>query len=77
VKILDSKRFFWKRIISEMLYIQLQNNRLNYQTDTEYIQTTHIHINFKQILNTQTLILVIMYFNVISIHCFYYFDLLL
>jgi len=38
MKILNSERFFWKRIISEMLNIQLQNNGLNYQTDTEYIQ---------------------------------------
>jgi len=41
VKIFDSERFFWKRIISQMLNIQLQNNGLNYQT--EYIQHTHTH----------------------------------
>jgi len=41
VKILDSERFFWKRIISEMLNIQLQNNGLNYQIDTKYIQHTY------------------------------------
>jgi len=57
VKILDSERFFWKRIISEMLNIQLPNNGLNYQTDTE---NTHIYINFKQILHT--LILRIFFF---------------
>jgi len=39
VKILDCERFFWKKIISEMLNIQLQNNGPNYQTDTEYIHT--------------------------------------
>jgi len=46
------KDFFLKRIISEILNTQLQSDGFNYQTDAEYIQTTHIHINFKQILNT-------------------------
>jgi len=44
VKIFDSERFFWKKIISEMLNMQLQNNGLNYQTDTEYIQHTYTSI---------------------------------
>jgi len=44
VKILDSERFFWKIIISEMLNIQLQNNGFNYQTDTGYIQHTYTSI---------------------------------
>jgi len=30
VKILDSKKFFWKKIISEMLNIQLRKNGFNY-----------------------------------------------
>jgi len=30
VKILDNERFYWKRIISEMFNIQLQNNVFNY-----------------------------------------------
>jgi len=62
------KDFFSKRIISEMLNIQLQNSGLNYQTDTKYIQTTYIHINFKQILNTQILILVRIYLFL----CYFY-----
>jgi len=62
------KDFFSKRIISEMLNIQLQIIGLNYQTDTKYIQTTHIHINFKQILNTQILILVRIYLFL----CYFY-----
>jgi len=51
------------------------------QTDTEYIQTTRIHINFKQILNTQILILVGIYLFLCYFHTlfllFYYFNLLL
>jgi len=35
--------------MSEMLNIQLQNNALNYQIDTEYLQNTYI--NFKQNIN--------------------------
>jgi len=44
VKIFDNERFFFKRIISEMLNIQLQENGLNYQTDTEYLQYTYTSI---------------------------------
>jgi len=43
------KYFFGKKIISEIQYT-ITRYGFNYQTDTEYIQTTHIHINFKQIL---------------------------
>jgi len=44
VKILDNERFYWKRIISEMLNIQLQSNALNQQTDTEYLHNTYTSI---------------------------------
>jgi len=44
VKILDKERFYWKRMISEMINIQLQNNALNQQTDTEYLQDSYISI---------------------------------
>jgi len=64
-----------------MLNTQLQNDGLNYQTDTEYTQTIHIHINFKQILNTQILILIRIYLFLCYFYTlfllFYYFNLLL
>jgi len=44
VKILDREAFYWKRIISEMLNIRLQNNALNCQTDTEYLDNTYTSI---------------------------------
>jgi len=44
VKILDNERFYWKRIISEMLNIQLQSNALNQQTDTAYLHNTYTSI---------------------------------
>jgi len=44
VKILDRETFYWKRIISEMLNIRLQNNALNCQTDTEYLDNTYTAI---------------------------------
>jgi len=44
VEILDSERFYWKRLISEMINIQLQNSAINQQTDTEYLQDTYTSI---------------------------------
>jgi len=44
VEILDNERYYWKRIISEMIHIQLQNNALNQQTDTDYLQNTYTSI---------------------------------
>jgi len=44
VEILDKETFYWKRIISEMLNIQLQKNALNCQTDTEYLDKTYTAI---------------------------------
>jgi len=44
VKILNSKKFFEKELFLKcsIYNAQLQNNGLNYQTDTEYIQHTSI-----------------------------------
>ncbi|KYN29802.1 hypothetical protein ALC57_00753 [Trachymyrmex cornetzi] len=36
VRVLDTERFFSKCLISEMIYIKLQKNSLNCQSDTEY-----------------------------------------
>jgi len=44
VEILDNERYYWKRMISEMIHIQLQNNALNQQTDTDYLQNTYASI---------------------------------
>jgi len=44
VEIMDNERYYWKRIISEMIHIQLQDNALNQQTDTEYLQNTYTSI---------------------------------
>jgi len=41
VKILDRETFYWKKIISEILNIRLQNNALNCQTDIEYLDNTY------------------------------------
>jgi len=43
ITILDNERYYWKRI-SEMIHIQLQNNALNQQTDTDYLQNTYASI---------------------------------
>jgi len=42
LKIFDNERFFWKKIISEIFNIQLQNIGLNYQIDTD-IYNIHTH----------------------------------
>jgi len=44
VDILDVERFYTKRLISEMLYIKLQDNSLNQQTDTECLDNGIISI---------------------------------
>jgi len=44
VEILDVERFYTKRLISEMLYIKLQENSLNQQTDTECLDSGIISI---------------------------------
>ncbi|XP_011701227.1 PREDICTED: uncharacterized protein LOC105457947 [Wasmannia auropunctata] len=37
VEVLDTERFFNRRLVSEMLHITLQNESLNLQTDTEFL----------------------------------------
>jgi len=37
-KILDKEKYYYKRLISEMINIKLQKNALNLQTDTEFLQ---------------------------------------
>lgn len=37
VTILDNERILSKRLVSEMIYIRLQNNALNLQSDTEFL----------------------------------------
>lgn len=37
VQILDNERFLAKRLISEMIYIRLQSNSLNLQSDTDFL----------------------------------------
>jgi len=44
VEILDVERYYTKRLISEMLYIKLQDNSLNQQTDTECLDSGIISI---------------------------------
>lgn len=44
VKISDEKSYFGKRLISEMLHIKKQTNRLNLQTDIEGLYDAYIHI---------------------------------
>jgi len=47
VEILDRETFYWKRIISEMLNIRLQNNELS---NGHRISKQHIYIDSKQII---------------------------
>jgi len=44
VEILDKETFYWERIISEMLNIQLQNNALNCQRYQIYLDNTYTSI---------------------------------
>jgi len=44
VKILDNERYVGKRLISEMLYIQLQENGLNLQSDTDFLHHGYTQI---------------------------------
>ena len=53
VKILDCERYLGKRLVSEMLHIQMQNNSLNLQSDTEFLHHAYI---FNKLL-------IIYYFN--------------
>jgi len=44
VKILDNERFLGKRLISEMLHIQLQQSSLNPQADTDFLHHDYSRI---------------------------------
>jgi len=53
VKILDRECYLGRKLISEMLHIQMQNNSLNLQSDTEFLHHAYI---FNKLL-------IIYYFN--------------
>ncbi|XP_018376461.1 PREDICTED: uncharacterized protein LOC108769774 [Trachymyrmex cornetzi] len=42
VEILDSERWLYKRRISEMLHIKLQNNGINLQSDTDLLHNSYV-----------------------------------
>ncbi|KYN27889.1 hypothetical protein ALC57_02707, partial [Trachymyrmex cornetzi] len=44
IEIMDNERFLYKRRIAEMVYIQLQKNSLNLQSDTEFLHHAYISI---------------------------------
>ncbi|KYN09517.1 hypothetical protein ALC57_18364 [Trachymyrmex cornetzi] len=44
VKVVDSERWLYKRRISEMLHIKLQNNSLNLQSDTDFLHHSYLSI---------------------------------
>ncbi|KYN14005.1 hypothetical protein ALC57_13796 [Trachymyrmex cornetzi] len=44
VKIMDTERWFYRRRISEMLYIKLQKNSLNLQSDTDFLHESYMPI---------------------------------
>ncbi|EZA52372.1 hypothetical protein X777_08770, partial [Ooceraea biroi] len=46
IRILDNKRLLHKRLTSEMIYINLQDNGLNLQTDTE-----SLHNGYRSVLS--------------------------
>jgi len=39
-EILDREKYYYRRLISEMINIKLQKNALNMQSDTELLQHT-------------------------------------
>jgi len=43
-KILDREKYYYKRLVSEMINIKSQKNSLNMQTDTEHLQQSYIEI---------------------------------
>jgi len=43
-KILDKEKFYFKRLISEMINIKSQKKALNIQSDTENLPTTYVEI---------------------------------
>jgi len=43
-EILDKERYYYKRLISEVINIKSQRNALNMQSDTELLQQAYIEI---------------------------------
>jgi len=43
-EILDKEKFYYKRMISEMINIKSQRNALNMQSDTELLPQTYVEI---------------------------------
>jgi len=43
-KILDKEKFYFKRLVSEMINIKSQKKALNIQSDTENLPTTYVEI---------------------------------
>jgi len=43
-RILDKETQYYRRLISEMIFIKLQNNSLNLQTDTEVLEHVYVEI---------------------------------
>jgi len=42
--VLDRDKFYYRRLISEMINIKTQNNALNLQSDTEFLQPAYVEI---------------------------------
>jgi len=43
-EILDKEKYYYRRLISEMINIKSQKNVLNMQSDTELLQQTYVKI---------------------------------
>jgi len=43
-EILDKEKYYYRRLISEMINIISQKNALNMQSDTELLQQTYVEI---------------------------------
>jgi len=43
-KILDKDKLYYRRLISEMIYIKSHNNAINLQSDTEVFQHVYVEI---------------------------------
>jgi len=43
-EILDKEKYYYRRLISEMINIKLQKNGLNMQSDIELLQQTYVEI---------------------------------
>jgi len=43
-EVLDSEKIYYRKLISEMINIKIQNNGLNLQSDTELLDQTYVEI---------------------------------